>query len=87
MYRFGYGHMTGGFGGPSILSIIVNVLFGLTIAVFVLWVIKILFKHKREDKDEEEEGKDNKYIQILKERYAKGEISKREFDERKKDLM
>lgn len=85
MYRIGYGNMMGWSQGPSIISIIFNVLFGLLIAFIIIWILKMLFRHGREEKDMDEEG-DNKYVQILKERYAKGELTKKEFDERKKDL-
>ena len=77
MMNFGFGTM-GGFGW-----IFMVVFWGL-----VIWAIVALVRgnsgsgHGGDDAH----GKDKSPLDILKERYAKGEIDKKEFEERKKDL-
>ena len=53
----------------------------LIIAAFV-WVVVKVINRSRQSKEKGHK----KPLDILKERYAKGEINKNEFDERKKDL-
>lgn len=72
-----YGHyMDMGFGffggGFFMLLFWVLVIFG------VLYLLKKLVKS---------EEKGDRFMEILKERYAKGEISKEEFEEKKKELQ
>ncbi len=56
---------------------------GLIILVLLIWVIiRSINKGKRMGGTEEKSAMD-----ILKERYARGDISKEEFDRKKKDLM
>ncbi len=83
MMNFGYGAM-GGFGW-----IFMIVFWGL-----VLWAIIALIRggfgkgHMcGHDHGNDAHGKDKSPLEILKERYAKGEIDKKEFEERKKDLI
>lgn len=77
-----------GWGGGFIFSWIFMLLFwGL-----VVWAIIVLAKNLSGDNNccnslQNNKGNpENKAINILKERYAKGEISKEEFDRMKKDL-
>ncbi|MEK7114430.1 MAG: SHOCT domain-containing protein [Patescibacteria group bacterium] len=72
-YGWGAGSMMGWFGG-GIMMIIFWVLF----IALIVWVVR------------EFSGKSSKSnsnaLDILKERYARGEIGKEEFDSKKKDL-
>lgn len=86
-YDLGYG-MNPGF---SLLGFIFQVFFwGL-----IIWLIIKLFKGssshccRHDHEDVEEAGQiesENKNLEIIKERYAKGEITKKEFEQLKKDL-
>jgi len=68
----GYGNMMGWFGGG-----IMMMLFWVLIIIFIIWIVReISGKNSRSNA-----------LEILKERYAKGEIDKKEFEEKKKDLI
>ncbi|MBI3887723.1 SHOCT domain-containing protein [Candidatus Microgenomates bacterium] len=64
-------------------------LFPILFWVLIIWlvgsVLMALFKHFN---DREEWGKENndKYLDIIKQRYAKGEITKKEYDELRRDF-
>ncbi|MDD2487222.1 MAG: SHOCT domain-containing protein [Candidatus Gracilibacteria bacterium] len=68
---YGYG---GGFGGG---------LFSLIFWILLIWLAFMLFQYYNKD-DKSQRGGDP--MNILKERYAKGEIDKKQFEEMKKDL-
>jgi len=72
----GYG--MGWFGG------IVMILFWILILVGLVFLIKWLIQSTGRDKTSGSDG--NRSLEILKERYAKGEIDKQEFESKKKDL-
>lgn len=68
----GWGSMMGYFGGG-----IMMIVFWVAIIYFIVWLVR----------NNKINGADNtKALDILKERYAKGEIDKKEFEEKKKDI-
>ena len=69
---WGTGSMMGWFGGG-----IMMILFWAIVIYFIVWLVR---NNKANGKDS------NKALGILKERYAKGEIDKNEFEEKKKEL-
>jgi len=89
---FGYGNWSslgswGWMGGIFMMLFWILIVFGFI--YFFIWLARgngemgCCGGHGHEHKDEI--GK-NSALAILKERYAKGEIDKKEFDEKKKDL-
>ncbi len=75
MMNFGFGPF-GGFG--FIFMILWWVLIVAGIVALVKWLM---------DQSRSTNGHEKSTLEILKERYAKGEINKKEFEEKKKDLM
>ena len=78
MGGYGYG-MTGGFGAGGFFMILWWVLIVIGIVVLVKWL-----NHPH---GTDERGSGNKALDILKERYARGEIDEQEFKKRKQDLV
>lgn len=68
----GYGM---GFGG------IFMWLFWLLVIVGVVWLVKSIFSG-----DSEASGKEKSALEILKERYARGEIDQQEFEQKRRAL-
>ena len=71
---WGAGSMMGWFGGGFMMFF-----FWALIIIFIVWVV-------REVGSKNSKSGSNA-LDILKERYAKGEIDKKEFEEKKKDLI
>lgn len=80
----GYGYSPGG-GTWGIIGLILNFLFVLLIVVGVVFLLWWLVRQFSAGPASHETS--SKAMQTLKERYAKGEISKEDFDRMKKDLQ
>ena len=80
MGYYNYGMMGPWFGwGGGIISLIFWILAIFVIISLIRWAVR--GGHNRHWMEH------NSAVDILKERYAKGEINKQEFDEKMKDLM
>ena len=79
-----YGNYLGGFG-------LIGPLFMIIFWGLIIWVIVALVRGSRGHSGccgghDAEHGSGGKALDILKERYAKGEIKKEEYEQKKKDL-
>lgn len=77
MYGYGYGYPDFGYAVGGII----NVVFWIVLIVLVVRLVRGSRPWRRGM------WQDDHALDILKERYAKGEISKEEFEAKKKDLM
>lgn len=71
-------HMNGGWGGGLMM-----ILWLVLIAVIIYWIIRAANRNANQPPLQQSESA----MDILKKRYARGEISKEEFNERKRDLL
>lgn len=70
----------GDWAGGTMFGGIIMILFWIAIISLIVWIVrKALHWHQ--------DGERDNAIEILKERYARGEINKEEFEAKKKDLM
>jgi putative membrane protein len=76
--RFGYGHMQ---PWMSWVGPIVMIVFWALVVTAIVFLIRYLAHQSRSSTN------DSSALAILKERYAKGEIDKEEFDQKRKDLL
>ena len=60
-----------------------NGLVWILILILVVWIVSRLFNSKRQD---ETRASPDTSLEILKERYARGEISKEQYDQMKKEI-
>ncbi|CAG1002826.1 MAG: SHOCT domain-containing protein [Candidatus Methanoperedens sp.] len=74
MDGYGYGMMGGGYG-------ILGLIFWILLIIGLVLLIKYLWAGRGDKKGEESA------LEILNKKYARGEISKEEFEEKKKDLQ
>ncbi len=70
----GYGMMSGGYG-------ILGLIFWILVIIGLALLIKYLWESSGAKREQESA------LEILKKKYARGEISKEEFEEKKKDLL
>jgi putative membrane protein len=81
-YGMGPG-MMGGYGGWFMG--IVNIVFWVAVIIGVVYLIKFISSSSKQSPHETKKG--DSALDILKERYAKGEINREEFEEKKKILI
>jgi putative membrane protein len=79
MNYWGYGPAYGGFGFGGIWGILWFVL----LVWLILSLVRMIFGYRHRDFPENSE---DEALKILKSRYARGEITKKEFDSMKKDI-
>lgn len=71
------GHMFGwGLGGGVMM-----ILFWVALIIFIVWIAKEVNSRNQSNTTHSKSA-----IDVLKERYAKGEVDKKEFEEKKRDL-
>jgi putative membrane protein len=68
--------MIGGFGGMGLMSIVLIVILGL-----IIWGVVAAVRHPAESSSSPDSG-----MNVLQRRYARGEINRKEYEEKKKDL-
>jgi putative membrane protein len=79
--RFG----TNTFGGQYMwIGMVLHILFVIAVFVLIVWIVKKLLSNQ---KPKTVTVDSSKALEIIKERYAKGEITKEEFENLRKDLL
>ncbi|MDQ7054506.1 MAG: SHOCT domain-containing protein [candidate division KSB1 bacterium] len=76
-------HGTGGFAGGMSLGWLVWLLF----IALLIWTVKSVLDSQRRNRITVFENRNEDAIDILKERYARGEIDEQEFEQRKRMLQ
>jgi putative membrane protein len=81
------GHMWGWDGGSGwgIAMMTIMALFWLLVIVGIIYGISVLTRSGNDDRSRRDDDHE-KPLNILRERYARGEISKEEFDQMRRDL-
>ncbi|MGD2125750.1 MAG: SHOCT domain-containing protein [Desulfobacteraceae bacterium] len=85
-YDWGHGGMMGWGYGTSWLGHIIMLAFWIAVIVGIVFLIRWLIISARGVGQHTTRG-DDSALEILKKRYARGEIDKQEFEERKRDLL
>lgn len=71
----------GGFGLGMLLNLIVTIVIIAGLILLVVWFVRQFGGGARAEREEKTP------LEILKERYARGEIDREEFEQKKKDLL
>ena len=86
----------GNYGSGAGLYVLFHIIWIIIVVVAIVWIIRMLAggPHRFHDRMERMQnwhgrhhGGEKTALDILKERYAKGEINKEEFDAKKNDLL
>jgi putative membrane protein len=85
-YQNGWQRMPMHHWGIGWLWMLMGVIFWILIILALVYLIKYLVQAARRDQDTTKQGSHTP-LEILKERYARGEIDREEFQSRKKDLL
>lgn len=86
MYQYGYGPGYGMYGDWGVMGILWHVIGFVIVVAVILWLVRMIIWGPRH-------GRRHSWwhvqsaLETLNERYAKGEIDKAEYEERKKTLM
>lgn len=80
----GYGYSGGAYMGGEVIF---HLIFGALVFVILVAIATILVRFAMRGGRYGMHMRHGSSLELLKERYAKGEIDKREFEEKKKDLM
>ncbi len=88
MYHYGYGSGMGWGGGFGILEVLWNVFWAIVLVVALVWLLRLVFgrRHGRCHWHRYLDGTSSA-LEILNERFAKGEIGKEEYEERRRVLL
>lgn len=81
-----YGYYQNWDGGNGILGGIFMLIVWILLILFIVWLVRTIFYRTHDHYDHHPKEKENSALNILKERYARGEINKEEFEMKKKDL-
>lgn len=65
----------------------ISIILWAAILVAVIWGVKTIFSHNNDKRNDRPSSDGPSAMEILKRRYASGEISKEEFDRMRRDLM
>lgn len=83
MYEYG---LNGGWYGHTLFGGFFMIIVWVAVILFVVWVIREFSSGNRKGGGGSGTVGGRTALDILKERYAKGEIEKKEFEEKKRDL-